>query len=457
MYDLEVGPQPQGVGPRPMPILYYPEPLGQWGPYQVQADADDALFPSEWTFNLQQTFSYLGHGSLLTSAVVAGCLPVNQFVPNCGPPDVKKGNITWSATGGALPGGTTLYVQICAAMVDTAPSPAVVTQYSPPSQVLVLQVPIGTDTNALTINDIVWPPVTGLNGWTLFASTDEDLISGQFGGLGLPASITFDGPVARQTYQVPDYDVNILRLRAQVLIHGGVIGAGVDSLAASPPTIVSSATVDLTRRDNWANRALAIIGRQQGDGIAPWQHFNIVEFQAQLGRFTLDRDPIAAGVEVGDIFTVCTRGIDNSANPYVITEPGMSNASNGHQGETPNDPNRIGRMIRVIKGTSRGMSAKIVSNTAISYTVDQPLPIDATSVWVLCDPGWDYSKDVVVNNADPAQTTQSAIEINNYSDLALLVEGVTIDSEGVIVDDSDACVRMLYIPGVQGTTTVVAT
>jgi len=61
---------------------------------------------------------------------------------------------------------------------------------------------------------------------------------------------------------------------------------------------------------------------------------------------------------------------------------------------------------------------------------------------------------VVVANADPEQTTLSAIEINNYYGLALLVEGVTIDNEGVIINDADACVRMLYIPGVQGTTTV---
>ena len=75
----------------------------------------------------------------------------------------------------------------------------------------------------------------------------------------------------------------------------------------------------------------------------------------------------------------------------------------------------------------------------------------------MSDPGWNYSKDVVVNNADPEKTTLSAIEINNYKGLALLVEGVNIDNQGTIVNDADACVRMLYIPGVQGTTLTVAT
>ena len=61
-----------------------------------------------------------------------------------------------------------------------------------------------------------------------------------------------------------------------------------------------------------------------------------------------------------------------------------------------------------------------------------------------------------MDNADPSKTTFRAIEINNYNALALLVEGVVIDSEGVIVDDSNAPARMLWIPGVQGTTNMVA-
>jgi hypothetical protein len=456
MYDLEVGPQPQGVGPRPLPVMFFPEPLGQWAPCQVKADPDDALYPGEYTFNLGQTFQYQGDGVLLTSAVLAGCLPVNQFIPNCGAPDAKKGNVSWSTTGGSIPGGTTLFVQICAAIADTSGSSPIVRQYSPPSEILVLQVPTGTDTNSLTISDIRWPSVTGLNSWVLFANTIEDLICGQAAALGQPASITFTGPVQRQTYGVPDFDLNILRLRAQVLIHGGVVGAGVDSLTTS--TIVSHATIDITGHDNWAGRVLAIIGRQLGDGIAPFAHFNITAFNAATGAYTLDRDPLAAGVQPGDIFVVCFLGADNSANPYVVGDPGLDNGNNvvPFTGETPNDPNRIGRMVRVIKGKSRGKSAKIVSNDATSYTLDQPLPIDATSVWIVCDPGWNYSKDVIVNNADPTKVTLSAIEINNYKGLALLVEGVTIDNEAQIVDDANACVRMLYIPGVQGTTNVTA-
>ncbi|HEY6272614.1 MAG TPA: hypothetical protein VIX19_11560 [Terriglobales bacterium] len=460
MYDLEVGPQPTGAPVRPLPVMFFPEPLGQWAPYQVQADPNDALYPNEFSFNLRQTFSYAADGTLLTAAEFAGALPVNQFIPNCGAPNVKAGSTSWATTGGFLPGGTTVFVQVAACLVDTTQTPPVVQQCSPPSEVLILQVPYGTDTNTITLNNILWPQVAGLNGWIFYCNTIEDMICGQESGLGQPSSITFTGPIQRQTYSVPDYDVVTLQLQASVLIHGGVIGAGVYTVTSSPPTIWAPASADLTGQDNWAGRVLAMIGRQQGDGIAPFSAFNITAFDPATGTYTLDRDPTAGQNPVlpGDVFVVCTYGVPNSANPYVVTDPGLSNATNvpPHTGEMIDDPNRVGQMIRVIKGTSRGMQAKIVSNTATSYTVDQPLPIDATSVWVLCKASWDYTQAVAISNSDPEKVTLTPVEINNYLGLALLCEGVTIASEGGTVNDADACVRMLYIPGVQGTQTVAS-
>jgi hypothetical protein len=145
--------------------------------------------------------------------------------------------------------------------------------------------------------------------------------------------------------------------------------------------------------------------------------------------------------------------------PNVIQDAGLANANNSppHSAETPHDPTRIGQMVRVIKGTGRGLSAKIVDNDITSYTLDRNLVIDATSVWIVTDPGWSYSKDVVVDNADPNKTTLGEILVDNFLQENLLVEGVTIDSEGDIVDDANACVRMLYIAGVQGTTNVTTT
>ena len=449
MYALEVGHVPTGVGPRPMPILYFGEPLGQWAPHQVQADLYDALYPSEWSFSLTQTFRYGGDGTLLTSAVMGGCLPVNEFIPNCGAPDIKKGGASW-APGGSIPGGTTIYVQVCASIVTSSN-----TTYSPPSEILVLQVPPDGNNHTITINNIVWPQVSGLTSWAFFAGISEDLICLQAWGPGQPTSIMFNGPVIRQTYSVPDYDLHILRLRATRMIHGGVLGAEVQAIDHS--SITSWNTIDVAGTDNWTGRVLAIIGRQMTDGVTQFQHFNVQAWNPATGVYTLDRDPITEGhVNIGDTFVICFKGYDNSATPNVIGDPGLANANNSppHSAETPHDPTRIGQMVRVIKGTGRGLSAKIIDNDTTSYTLDRNLVIDATSIWVVTDPGWSYSKDVVVDNAEPLKTTLSEIPINNYYQTQLLLEGVTIDNEGDIVDDTNACVRMLYIPGVQGTTNV---
>jgi hypothetical protein len=450
MYDLNVGPQPPtGMGTRPMAPLFFPEPLGQWAPHQIQAAANDALYPNEWTFALSQTFSYQGDGTLLTSAILSGALPVNRFIPSCGAPDMKKGQLNWTAAGGSIPSGTTMYMQLCASIIDANGH----TQYSPPSQIVVFQVPADAQLYSMTINQIFWPPVTGLTGWALFAGTTEDLICLQATGTGQPASITFAGPLPRQTYSVPDYDLRILRLQATHMIHGGVLGARIS--AVDTTSITSNDTIDTTGVDNWTGRVISIIGRQLTTGAAPYAHFKVTAWNAATGQYTLDRNPVAAGIEVDDVFVINTLGYDNSGTANVIGDPGMINASYP-TGDNPHDPTRIGQMLRIIAGTGRGLSAKIIDNDATSYTLDRNLIIDATSVWIVTDPGWIYSKDVIVDNADPNKTTQSSIPINNYLDIQLLVEGVTIDMEGDIIDDTNALVRMLFIPGVQGTTNITS-
>ena len=105
MYDLDVGPKPLDVTPAPLPALFYPIPLGPaWAPYQIQARADDALFPGEWTFDTNQSYAQMADGSMLANLVVTGKLPVNTFSPGVGAP--VAGGITVNTTGGSLAGGT---------------------------------------------------------------------------------------------------------------------------------------------------------------------------------------------------------------------------------------------------------------------------------------------------------------------------------------------------------------
>jgi len=455
MYDTEVGPQPTGAVQQPLPVMYYPMALPQWAPYQVQANAADAVFPNEWTFDLSQVYEFATDGSPIPKVVASGRLPVNQFIPNCGAVDVKVGEVTRSTTGGTLPGGATYYVQICATDAKG--------RYSPPSEVLIIQVPNGTNTNQFTIQDIHWPPIDGLTGYVVFFSDQPDLVCGQLtgsltGGASgyTPTAITVTAVPKRSTYAVPDPDMGYLNLKGRRLIHGGPVGAGIDKIAGT--IITSYATIDSLGTDNWNGRALAIIGRGDPPGKAPFAHFMINNFVPSTGEYLLDRDPVLSGVQVGDVFAVMFKGYDNSANPYVIGDPGIANATNPtpHAGETPNDPNRIGNMVIVIQGKSRGMSAKIVSNTATDYTLDQPLPIDATSFWIVAHADWEVQNQVRVNNADPTKTTSIEITVNNYNQLPLLIGGVTADQDGVEAGFPNEPLRMIYITGAQGTVVITS-
>ena len=82
------------------------------------------------------------------------------------------GTISQSTTGGHIPGGVTLRVSaLCANDANGLPSI--------PALIAIVQVPTGTDTNAVTLSDIVWPAVAGLANYTLFVSTQDDLLCAQ--------------------------------------------------------------------------------------------------------------------------------------------------------------------------------------------------------------------------------------------------------------------------------------
>jgi hypothetical protein len=230
-------------------------------------------------------------------------------------------------------------------------------------------------------------------------------------------------------------------------------------------TIISGGTVDLSGSpDNWAGRALAIIGREPSSGpsSAPFVAYHINSFDHTTGTFTLSQDP-SGTVLPGDVFVVCFLGYDNSSAPTVITDTGISNTTNSHVGNPVNDPNLVGNYVRVIAGLSRGLSAKIVSNTstvpvgsipANSFVLDSPLPLDSTSVYIVVAQSWDSVTSGPVVNSDPLAVTQIALDISNYHWVTILVEGLTVGEDGTAVNEIDAPVRMMFVFGAQGTRTI---
>jgi len=441
MYNLDVGPKPIDVVAAPLPVLFYPQPLGQWAPYEVPASSSDAIYPNEWTFDLAQSSITMADGTINANLTVTGKLPANQFIPNCGPVGITGGNITHSTTGGYLPDLTMLRVAVCAMDANGV--------CSPPSPIVLVRTDVASATNQFTINGIQWPSNSSITGYVVCVSDMDDLICAQQTGTGKPSSITVTGPLVRSTWMLPDPDIKYLRMKVKGLLHGGVIGASIDSVSGS--TIVSHDTIDVDGLDNWAGRKLMIAGRNEAS--TPFMSFNINAFDPATGTYTLDR--AVTGVEVADVLIVSFKGYDNTSNPYVFADSGMSSASDMH-GYTPAPHTgletnvEVGMILRVIAGYNRGATAKVVSNLATSYTLDKPLPIDDTSIVVVEAPNWYTEVDATVSNSDPSSSTNIVIPTENYEMTSLLVAAFIVDKDGNESPDGDNCVRLTYVFGSGG-------
>jgi hypothetical protein len=446
MYDLDYGPRPKDVPPPPLRVLFYPQPQGQWAPGQIQAASNDALYPSEYTFDLQESYTPNADNSATATLQLTGAQPVNVAIPNCAPPTITSAAIAYSSTGGTIPGGILLKISVCGANAQG--------QLTPPSNIVLAQIPTGSNTNSFTLSNIIWPGFAGLTGYILFASTADDLICEQtYGALTpgtpdttyTPTSISC-GSYIRTGYALPDPTIAGVRPKGSYLWHGGVLGAVVYSV--STDTIVSPETIDTSGHDDWAGRVLAIIGRPSAS--IPFASFNITAFDAATGTYTLDRDPTGI-VDEGDVFVVCTLGYDNSSAPAVLTDSGWSNATNVSEGFPSGGMvpgQEVGRVCRVIKGTNRGMTAKIISNTHTSITLDSAFPIDATSVYVIQDASWAYSANALsINNAIQTTETTLTLPVANAIYESMLVGGFTVSNQGVEVSDFDTPLRMVYVFG----------
>lgn len=448
MYDLDVGPKPMDVVPAPLPPLFYPIPLGPaWAPYQVQAAANDALFPGEWTFDTNQSYAQLADGSMLANLLITGKLPVNEFsATGAGAPGI--GTISQSTTGGSLPANVTLRVAICA--IDSSGLP------SAPSNIAIIGTSAsGTDT--FTLENITWPAVAGLVSYVLFAATQDDLICAQATGTltagpsntYTPGSITFGGPVARSTWALPSPYVAKVRVKAKHEIHGGVIGGSIDSVSAGTLVTGYLQGAPPSTNPNWTpvGRIISIIGRPEGD--TPYFSTKVTSWDQTTGTLGVTPDPNGI-VQEGDCFVLrFNADASNAANPTSITDSGCQNNVYPN-GMTPGA--EVGNLVRVIQGASRGTPPrKIVANTATSITWDLPMVINPGDVWIIEEPTWPYSCDTTsLDNGNPLAVTTINMPTGNFVDETLVIAGFTVDVNGNESPDGDAPVREDWIFGAEG-------
>ncbi len=448
MYDLDVGPKPMDVAPAPLPPLFYPIPLGPaWAPYQVQAAANDALFPGEWTFDTNQSYAQLADGSVLANLLVTGKLPVNEFsATGAGAPGI--GSILQSTTGGSLAANATLRVAICA--IDSNGLP------SAPSNIAIIGTSAsGTDT--FTLENITWPAVAGLASYVMFVATQDDLICAQAtgaltagaGNTYTPGSISFGGPVVRSTWALPSPYVSKVRLKAKLLIHGGVSGGSIGSVSAGTLVTGSLQGAPPSTNPSWTpvGRMLSIIGRPESS--TPYFSATVTSWDQTTGTIGVTPDPNGI-VQTGDCFVLrFTADASNSTSPTSITDSGCQNNVYPN-GMTPGA--EVGNLVRVIQGVSRGTPPrKIVSNTATAITWDLPMVINPGDVWIIEEPTWPYSCDTTsLDNGNPLAVTTINMPTSNFVDETLVIAGFTVDVNGNESPDGDAPIREDWVFGADG-------
>jgi len=462
MYDLDVGPKPLDLAPAPLPALFYPIPLGPaWAPYQIQARSDDALFPGEWTFDTNQSYAQMADGSVLANLVVAGKLPTNAFSPGVGAP--VAGNIAVNTTGGSLIGGTTIRLSLCALDANGLPSVPMAIAIVP----LPTTTPANTTTYSITLDNIVWPTVAGLQNYVIFAAAQDDLICAQqlspYGGVVAsgaltptgggttytPGSVTFTGPLQRSTFALPSPYVKKIRLKAKQLIHSGVLGGIIDSVSAGTLVAGFLQGAPPSTNPSWTpvGRIVSIVGRPEG--ATPCFSATVTSWDQNTGTIGVAPDPNGI-VQEGDALIVRFKAdASNASTPTSIADSGVQNNGNPN-GMTPGA--EIGNLIRVIQGVSRGTPPrKIVANTATSITWDLPMVVNPGDVWIIEEPTWPYSCDTTsIDNGDPLAATMINMPTSNFVDTALVIAGFTVDVNGNESPDGDAPIREDWVFGAEG-------
>ena len=558
-----------GVASQWVSIIAVGPPNFQWQPNQIQAPSNDALFPSEWTFDLSQVYLPTSGTDWSAAATATGVFPINRTITGCPIPILTANNVTIQTTGGNITGGINVYLAI--AVNDASGNSSAI------STILVFAIPIGTNTNKLNIGDaaaamqgefstnptdgqmieicgkiytfqatltnfdgniqigastaatllnlqagvnlgtgagtayaaamtanpsctvtavsatnvictanatgvagnlltasgianwlnggnfsggalFAWPAVTGLASYTIYASMFDDLLAAQATGTltptgggttYAPTTAVLTGPLARSTYAAPNPVQTKIRLRGYELIHGGVEGAAVFGVSSTSVTAPGCADLASPPVDNWAGRVIINIGRNNGS--APYSALNCTAFNPATGEFTTSQNPITAGWQVGDAMVVATLGVSNSGNTLVISDPGLSNAQDlpiPHTGLTVNDPTLLGATLLVIAGKNRGATAHIVSNTATTLTLDAPVPIDTTSVWIIFGSTTLYEQDsVALNSYLPTLPVTIAMTVSNAVGGSILVAGYAVDDAGNESLIDDAPLRMQFVFG----------
>ncbi|GAC1700176.1 MAG: hypothetical protein NVS9B4_01080 [Candidatus Acidiferrum sp.] len=388
------------------------------------------------SFGVTAQYIIQADGSPQSNIVIDGRPPVNKF-GSAYPPNVPQQGTT-SNTGGTIGVGNYL---IAFTSIDGSGG------WSALSKFVHVVVPPG-NTNTITVTGIYWPP-DAVDG-AVYISTDE-MTLGTAGKLGaLPASLTLTA-IPNALVGPPDVKFDHFHVRVRTIIHSGCIGMTVSNVG---PNLIQLPGYGPSAVNAFVGYQVSLLGWAFASAIRPLPILDsfITASSSDAGgnlNLTLASDFLQYGVAAYDVVVI--RALPTNITSNTI---GCTMFQNGYfPGGLDTATGEAGMLLTIIAGTGAGQEKTIASNTANTYTIVGTWDItpDATSVFIITDPTWQFLKPsatMEVTNAIPtAPQFISGNYLNNPRGVTLYVQVLTEDINDMSAPDQYAPFREVYQHG----------
>lgn len=413
-------------------------PAFPWRPYGQQPVAGDSMFDvTDWGFGLAKIYEIAADGSALTKLRVTGRQIINVTPAGPNPPYVPLQGTT-ASTGGTIAGGRSYYVAIAAKNAND--------KLSLLSNITVIAVPSGTNTNTITVPNLSWD--TGAVGYVVFAGIIPTALSQQAEATGTPTSITLTA-LNTAAWGAPDGEFDRYRLRVKRELHGGLWGAQV--LAVTATTIQVAVASPGFSTNQWAGYDVTWMGNLDSiDSPLPIATFRVASNNADTLTLAGGApNPVTLGLGVGDVLIMRAKPtFGTDATGTYLQDTNWQNVI--HPDGLPVGEEE-GYIIRFIAGTGRGQAVRCHGNTANKHYAEFPFTPDSTSRYIIEEPNWQVIQDTEsINNDDPAAEMFTEVDVNNYVGQTLLVQVLTVDGGGSESIEALSPVREAYLMGSDG-------
>ena len=418
-----------GQNPTPFqgnPLLNPPQrPPYPWKPGQAVFLSSDALFPSRKTFDIDIDVSQ--YPAQLT---VSGAVPVSAQ-PSTLPPLVPLQAST-ANSGGSIPPGT-YHIAFSTNGVN-----------GPVSAFITAVVPVGTNTNTITVSGIQWRsgaapsilPYIGRHSLTMVAADGSSYSGSSPDTNGNPTGYTFTA-LTTDGYGLPDVNFSEFLVEETGIVHGGVWGDSIYSVDMTGLTLsFPEASWTLNQ---FTGRILSLYYRP---GASPQPVLDI----AVVANGATTLAVAATGFQAGDVVVLRSKATTFSANTI-----GDSKYLNSYAISGLDVNEEVGNLVYIIAGTGAGQAPRTVaSNTSTVLTINGTFDVtpDATSIFVVLSPtlAYSYTTNPIPNTGGSSEQAVATTPAITSQFQSLFIRVATADSNGNTAPMRFQPYREIYVP-----------